>query len=42
MPFVGIERGQKIVEVAGARVEIDLVGDLRDQAIDFLGMLLDE
>src|SRR6202043_1298870 len=42
MPLVRIERGQQIVEITRARIEINLGGELRDQAIDLLDMLLHE
>ncbi len=42
MPLGGIERGQQIVEVARARVEIDLGGQLRDQPVELADMPLHE
>ena len=42
MPFVGIERGEKIVELAGVGVEIDLGGQPLDQPVELVGVLLHE
>jgi hypothetical protein len=42
MPLGGIERGQQIVQVARARVEIDLGGQLRDQPVELADMPLHE
>src|SRR5215831_21402525 len=42
MPLGRIERRQQIVELAGARIEIDLGGQSLDQPIDLVDVLLHE
>ena len=42
MPFLRIERGQEIVELARLGVEIDLGGQPFDQPVELVGVLLHE
>ena len=42
MPFLRIERGQEIVELARLGVEIDLGGQPFDQLVELVGVLLHE
>src|ERR1700738_4284417 len=42
MPLGRIERGQKVIEIAGRGVQIDLLCQALDQRIDFVPLLVDE